>query len=130
MKIIRQHYSQAFKDLGVDITTEQWVILDSLYGLDGQSQTELADGSFKNMATVSRIIDLMCEKGITERFRSDQDKRRYKIFITAKGKEIYDSVKPTVDELRSLGWQGLDSDDYDNFLRIMNQIFQNFQERE
>jgi DNA-binding MarR family transcriptional regulator len=98
--------------------------------LDGQSQTELADGSFKNMATVSRIIDLMCEKGITERFRSDQDKRRYKIFITAKGKEIYDSVKPTVDELRSLGWQGLDSDDYDNFLRIMNQIFQNFQERE
>lgn len=126
MKIIRQHYNQAFRELGVDITTEQWVIIDSLFHEDGQSQTELADGSFKNMATVSRIIDLTCEKGYTERFRSESDKRRYKVFLTDQGKNIYKQVKPTVDRLRQQGWEGLSDEDYQHFLRIMNRVFENF----
>ncbi|MDX1683938.1 MAG: MarR family transcriptional regulator [Saprospiraceae bacterium] len=130
MKIIRQHYMQAFRDLGVDITTEQWVIVDSLFHQDGQSQTELADGSFKNMATVSRIIDLTCQKGFTERFRSESDKRRYRVFLTKKGKEVYHKIKPTVDQLRQKGWKGLSDEDYDDFLRIMNTIFSNFKEAE
>lgn len=128
MKVIRQQYTQAFKELGADITTEQWVILDSLFQHDGQSQTDLADGSFKNMATVSRIIDLMCEKGLTERFRSEKDKRRYKIFLTENGRHLYSRVRPKVDELRTLGWRGLNDGDYGDFLRIMNRIFDNFQE--
>lgn len=130
MKVIRQQYTLAFKEIGADITTEQWVIIDSLFRSDGQSQTEIADGSFKNMATVSRIIDLICEKGYTERFRSESDRRRYKIFLTDKGREIYNMVKPRVDELRRQGWQGLNDKDYDDFLRIMNRVFENFQESE
>jgi DNA-binding MarR family transcriptional regulator len=130
MKVIRQQYTLAFKEIGADITTEQWVIIDSLFHSDGQSQTEIADGSFKNMATVSRIIDLICEKGYTERFRSESDKRRYKIFLTDKGREIYHKVKPKVDQLRRQGWQGLSNKDYDDFLRIMNRVFDNFQELE
>lgn len=126
MKIIRQHYMQAFRDMDVDITTEQWVIIDSLFHNDGQSQTELADGSFKNMATVSRIVDLTCNKGYTRRVRSKTDKRRYRVFITEKGKRIYHQLKPTVDDLRKKGWKGLSESDYQDFLRIMNTIFENF----
>ena len=67
IKIIRQNYLKAFKEIDVDLTTEQWVLLDSLYESDGVSQNELANGSFKNAPTVSRIIDLLCKKGLTER---------------------------------------------------------------
>ncbi|RMG86847.1 MAG: MarR family transcriptional regulator [Bacteroidetes bacterium] len=127
MKIIKQNYLQAFKEIGVDLTTEQWVILDALYHNNGLSQSDLANGSFKNAPTVSRIIDLLCKKGLTERHRFENDRRRYKIFMTPKGKETYEKALPTVLELRKKGWQHLSDEDYQNLIRILNQIAQNFQ---
>lgn len=129
LKVIRVQYTQAFKRIGVDITTEQWVIMDNLYHKNGQSQNNIAEGSFKNAATVSRIIDLMCKKGITERQRFDNDRRRYKIFLTENGKSIYEKALPEVIKLREQGWKNLTDQDYSDFLRIMNQIFDNFQGR-
>jgi len=127
LKQIRFVFSRTFKEQDVDITTEQWVLLYSLYQSNGQSQKELADNSFKDAPTVSRIIDLLCKKKLTERLRFDGDRRRYKIFLTDKGREVVDKVYPAILELRSKGWEELSDDDYNNFLRILNQLFENFQ---
>lgn len=126
-RVIRLSFSQAFRQLGVDITPEQWVILDKLYIDNGLSQTDLASDSFKNAPTVSRIIDLLCEKGLTERQRFENDRRRYKIFLTEKGREVVEKVLPVVHELREQGWNELSEDDYRTFVRIMNQMFKNFE---
>ncbi len=69
LRIIKLNFIQGFKDAGIDLTPEQWVIIDRLHQQNGISQTELANGSFKNAPTVSRIIDLLCKKGLTERQR-------------------------------------------------------------
>ena len=127
MKIIRHNYMQTFKEIGVDITTEQWVLLDSLYQQDGQSQSNLGNNSFKNPPTVSRIIDLLCKKGLTQRQQAENDRRAYCIFLTDKGRKTYEKVLPSVLELRKRGWQNLSDEDYESFLRIINQVFQNFE---
>ncbi len=129
LKVIRYNYTKVFKQLGLDITTEQWVIIDSLYAQNGQSQNAIAEGSFKNAATVSRIIDLMCKKGITERQRFDNDRRRYKIYLTQTGESIYEKALPEVLKLREMGWKNLTDEDYKDFLRIMNQVFENFEKQ-
>ncbi len=129
MKIIRNNYLKVFKEIGIDITTEQWVLMDCLYQNNGMSQTELATESFKNAPTVSRIIDLLCKKELTERLRFENDRRRYKIFLTKKGKKTYEKVYPHVIELRNKGWNNLSNDDYTTFLRIMNQIFTNYEKK-
>ncbi len=126
MKMIRSKYLKKFKEIGVDITTEQWVLMDCLYEQDGLSQNELANESFKNAPTVSRIIDLLCKKGITERQRFDNDRRRYKIFLTNKGVKIYKKAHPHVEELRKLGWAKLTNKDYADFVRIMDKIYKNY----
>lgn len=128
MKIIRNNYLKRFKEIGVDITTEQWMLLDLLYQENGISQNDLAQGSFKNAPTVSRIVDLLCKKGLTERQRFDNDRRRYKIFLTKKGKTTYEKALPEVLDLRRQGWENLSDRDYKTFLRIINQIFKNFDE--
>ncbi len=127
IKVIKLNYLKAFKEAGIDLTTEQWVIMDSLYKNNGVSQTDLANGSFKNAPTVSRIIDLMCKKNLTTRQRFENDRRRYKIFLTEEGQATYEKALPIVEELRRQGWEGLSDEDYEVFLRIMNQIFQNFE---
>lgn len=125
IKMIRSKYNTAFKQLGFDITTEQWVILEKLYWNNGQSQSDLADGSYKNAPTVSRIIDLLVKKGLVERQRFENDRRRYKIFLTEEGREVVDTCYPAILELRENGWQNLTDEDYETFMRIINQITDN-----
>ncbi len=127
IKLVKLNYLKAFKEAGIDLTTEQWVVLDSLYKQNGVSQTELANDSFKNAPTVSRIIDLLCNKELTERQRFENDRRRYRIFLTEKGKATYEKALPIVLHLRQQGWQHLSDEDYKVFRRIMNQIFKNFE---
>ena len=47
LRMIKLNFIQGFKEAGVDLTPEQWVIIDRLYHQNGISQTELANGSFK-----------------------------------------------------------------------------------
>lgn len=125
-KVIKNTFLQAFKEKGINITTEQWVILDLLYQKDGISQTELANKSDKDAPTTSRIIDLMCKKGLIERRKVENDRRKFHIFLTPHGNNTYDELLPIAQELRLRGWEGLNDDDYEHFLRIMNQIYGNF----
>lgn len=125
-RIIRLSFTQAFREHQLDITPEQWVILDKLYHNNGISQTALANDSFKNAPTVSRIIDLLCTKQLTERQRFENDRRRYKIFLTPKGRTLVEKALPIVANLRQQGWQQLSDEDYEVFKRIMDQVFDNF----
>lgn len=125
-RVIRLSFTQAFRESGLDITPEQWVILDKLYENNGLSQTDLASDSFKNAPTVSRIIDLLCDKKLTERQRFENDRRRYKIFLTKEGKALVERAIPIVADLRNQGWNNLSETDYVIFKRIMNQMFDNF----
>lgn len=125
-RIVKLSYSQSFKSAGYDITPEQWVILESLFQNNGQSQNDLAEFSFKDAPTVSRILDLLCKKGYTKRQKVDGDKRARKITLTKKGKELVQGMQPLVSDLRAQGWQNLKTDDYDQLIRIINQVFDNY----
>lgn len=126
LRMIKLNFIQGFKDAGVDLTPEQWVMIDRLHEHDGISQTELANGSFKNAPTVSRIIDLLVNKGMVERQRFENDRRRYKIFLTETGKETFEKANPVALRLRKKGWENLSDKDYNNFVKIINQVFENF----
>ncbi len=128
LRKIKQRYIQTFKDAGIDITPEQWALLDKLYQTNGISQNKLANGTYKNAPTVSRIIDLLCKKGWTKRSRSEHDRRSYKIFLTSEGKNIVEILVPKVTHLRKLGWENISEEEYKVFVRIMNQLYENYEE--
>ena len=126
LKLIRQSYLQAFRDQQADITTEQWVLLDRLAQGDGISQTDLANDSFKNAPTVSRIITLLAKKKLILKKQSSDDRRQYLIYLSDGGRKLHERVLPAVLGLRGQGWQQLSEEDYENFVRIMDQISENF----
>lgn len=123
---VKLSFSQAFTQLGLDITPEQWVILENLYFNNGLSQTELAERIFKNTPTISRILDLLGKKGLTERKRFENDRRRHRIFLTPAGKAVVEKAQPVVRQLREQGWHKLSEEDYQHLDRILNQVFDNF----
>lgn len=124
-KAVKADIKRRFKNLKVDLTPEQWLLLDKLKDVEGLAQVELGGSTYKDAPTVSRIIDLLCKKGYAERKSYPDDRRKFKIYITYKGREVLVKARPAILESRAAGWNGLSHDDYDHLVRIANKIFSN-----
>ncbi len=127
-RLLKQHYLRAFKEEGIDISTEQWVLLDRLFTEGDASQTDLANGTFKDAPTVSRIIDKLARKRLVERRRFPNDRRRYLVAITDSGRQVHSRIMPYVKDLRRQTWDGLTEEDFARFQEILGHIRSNFEE--
>lgn len=124
-KVVRQDLINRFNHADIDLTPEQWVILSKLYG-EVQNQTDLANGSFRDKHTVSRILDLLAKKGYIRRETDPEDGRRYLIHITDEGLEMIEKAKPHVYASRERGWEDLTEEEYDNLLALLDKVFTNY----
>lgn len=122
---IKQYAQKKFKELGFGVTVDQWIILKNLYEMDGVHQYELAEKTFKDTPTLTRIIDLLCEKGLARREMDSNDRRKYKVFLSDAGKVKVEEMLPMVSTIRKKGWEGLKVEDFENFKRILNKIHEN-----
>lgn len=126
-RIAKLSFTKAFKKMGVDITPEQWIVLDKLDVNKEMSQKEIGNESFKNAPTISRIIDNLVRKELVNRISEENDRRKTAISLTKKGKKLVDQCREEVDGLRDLSWNKLTDKDYKEFNRIIDQIFENFE---
>ncbi len=126
-RIAKLSFTKAFKKLDVDITPEQWIVLDKLDVNKEMSQKEIGNESFKNAPTISRIIDNLVRKGFVSRVSEAHDRRKTAISLTPEGKKLVDKCRKEVDALRDLSWNNLSDQDYIEFNRIVDQVFENFE---
>ncbi|XXT25583.1 MarR family transcriptional regulator [Sorangium sp. So ce429] len=56
-----------FRAHGVEITPEQWMVLVRLWEQEGVTQMHLAERTFRDVPTMSRIVALMERDGLIER---------------------------------------------------------------
>ncbi|MES2517317.1 MAG: MarR family transcriptional regulator [Bacteroidota bacterium] len=127
IKKIRQSLQKKLDDLKVDLTVDQWVLLDHVYRHEGGgiSQNELAEMTVKDAPTVTRIIDLLVKKGLAERTMAENDRRKFNITLTEAGRNKFHEAYPIVAEVRRKGWGELNDDDYKTFVRILDSIYTN-----
>lgn len=127
VKAERLDLSQRFKRMGVDLTPDQWHILTLLFkNKKGHSQNELALSSFKDAPTVSRIIDLMCKKGFTQRLPFEGDRRRHQVTISQKGIDTVNLVMPEAEKNKELGLEGLSESDLESLTKIVSRVYANY----
>lgn len=125
-RVVKLAFHKCFKELGIDITPEQWVVMDSLYHENDQSQKQLASGSFKDAPTISRIINVLEKKQWVERKASLEDRRVFIIHQTEAGRNTTEILQTEISKLREKGWNGLSQEDYDLLTRIINRVFDNY----
>ncbi|QJD77642.1 MarR family winged helix-turn-helix transcriptional regulator [Spirosoma rhododendri] len=128
IKKIRNALQKQFNDAGFDLTVDQWVVLDHIARNPGISQNSISEITVKDAPTVTRIIDLLSQKGLVERRMADTDRRKFLVFLTDAGQAKYDEVLPVVSAMRRKGWGNLSDDDYHQFVKIMDSIYQNMSE--
>ncbi len=125
-KRMKQALHKRLLEEGAEITADQWVLLNILADDGPASQFEIAERSYKDAPTVTRMIDLLHKKGLVDRLADPSDRRRFQIVLTVQGRKKYQETLPLVREIRAMGYDGLTDADLNQLIRIMNTIFQNF----
>ena len=127
VKLIKQDLTRRFRYAQIDLTPEQWSLLDELASHGEMAQRELASGTFKDAPTVSRIVDLLVKRDLVFRKADEDDRRKYLLSLTEQGRKVYGLSAPIVDEARRRGWSGLDDADYEHLKKILTRISKNVQ---
>ncbi len=110
---------------GVDISGEQWVILKRIYEQEGINQREIAGLTYKDPASVTRMIDLLEKQELVNRRDIDGDRRSYNLFLTKKGITLVEKIIPLAKELRKQGIKGISKQDMETFKNVLNKIYDN-----
>ena len=124
-KRMKQHFQRQLVLAETDITIDQWVVLQSLNEENGLSQLDIAKATYKDAPTITRIIDLLCKKELTRRVPDLNDRRRFSIQLTQKGRKKIDLVMPVIQTAREDAWNGLSKEDMDVLVRVLNVVFDN-----
>jgi len=127
IKTYRQFAQRRLIEDGVEITIDQWLVLNSIAEKPEISQLEIADKVFKDAASVTRIIDLLIKKDYLNRETHEKDRRRFTLSITSEGKALLKSVSKIVEGNRATALKGLSDKSLTETREILNMIINNCQ---
>lgn len=116
-----------FRQNGVELTKEQWSILAVLWENDGCSQQYLADKSFRDRPSVTRLIDNMEKDGLVKRKPDVNDRRSNLIFLTKKGKQIQEKVMNLVNATVEESIKGISIENILTVKEVFHKIYQNLE---
>ncbi len=125
IKTYRKFSKQNFLKVVDDITVDQKLILQYLNDYPELSQKEIAELVFKDNASLTRMIDLMVNKKFLKRSMNNEDRRRYKIEITPKGKEVLNKLEPVIKENREKAFSGITEEELVQLNTTLNKILSN-----
>lgn len=84
----RSEMYRRFKRHGVELTPEQWMVLVRLWQNEGVTQSALAERTFRDLPTMSRILSLMEKSGLVERRRDKSDGRARLVYLSDRGRSM------------------------------------------
>lgn len=122
---IKRKLLSAFLGKGHDITFEQWTILNVLYSEPGLIQSEIAVKTYKDKTNVTRILDVLSKKGYAVRENHGKDRRSSCIFLTDKGRKMFDDLIPCVELINQQFRKGISDEELQMFTSILEKISKN-----
>jgi DNA-binding MarR family transcriptional regulator len=113
----------ALKDTG--ITTANWYYMRVLWKTEGISQQELAELVGVSSQTVVAATDIMEKNGLVRRGADPDDRRKFKIWLTPKGKALQNQMMPHAMDLLIRSAEGISKKDIACFFDVALRIRRN-----
>ena len=90
IKSYHQFQQRLLDKAGVDITPDQWLVLDLIIRPKGYTQREIAQKLGKDTASVNRILALIIKKGYISRIAADG--KAAKPIVTESGRVVLEAA--------------------------------------
>ncbi len=120
---VRNQAEQLMAPLGV--TPEQWAILVRLWQKDDLPQSDLAELTFRDKGSVTRLIDGLERRGYVARARDPRDARSHRILLTREGRDLEKQLLPLVQRFVARWTRGIGGEDLAVTLRTLRALYRN-----
>lgn len=129
-----QEIIKNFKDLvnrsfhvnELDISYDQWMVINVISKKQGVSQVYIADHTRKEPASVSRILKLLEKKGVIEKVAARGNLRAKRIYLTPKGDDVHRRATRLFNMIAKDGFNGVHEQEINLFVRILDKLQGNF----
>lgn len=120
---------KTLKHHGVDnITREQFSILLLLSLGDGLYQTQIANILGKDRPNITRMIDVLETNGFIRREKDENNRRILKVYLTEKGREKAEFVKPLKARMNAAQYKGMSDEEILTLVTLLRKVRQNIEE--
>ena len=128
-KMVRAIANRKFVEADYPITPEQFTVLTAILDHDGLYQRQIGALTLKDRPNITRIINILENKGLVTRTADTNKRKIFKINITEKGKEAYEEVRPTGVEHWQQTVEGVTDEELESCLKVLNKIKINLEEK-
>ena len=111
--------------VGLGVTRAQWKVLFKLTRTPGLRQVELADMLDLEPITLCRIVDRLEEGGLVERSRDPEDRRAWRLHVTAKAQPLIDKLQAVGADLVEQAFSGIDPRDIQITRQVLARVREN-----
>ena len=108
-----------------DLTIDQGMVLLFLDKHSELTQKEIAALIFKDNASMTRMINLMVNKKYLKRSMNKVDRRRFTLELTAKGKDVLETLPPIILSNREKSLEGISPNEIIQLETILKKIAAN-----
>ncbi len=122
---IRQYGQNVLKAHNIDITIEQWLVLNVINENELISQISIGEKLVKDKPTISRMVNHLEKKEFIIKNTSPLDTRKVELSMSKKGRVLIDTLYPIIEKIRFTGLNKLTKDENKNIKSILEKIQNN-----
>lgn len=119
---LKKHLAEVFKKNGVNLTAEQYLVMDTLWNEGTLTQQAISFIIQKDKNSVTQFIDNLEKKGLVTRSVAKDDRRVNNIVVTAEGMALKDSTKQLAIETMNKALEGIPEEQVLIFVDVLKKI--------
>jgi len=123
--LLKRQIHRIIAEKNIEITPDQWVILNYLWEENGLSIGELVAKSRKDFGNVTRIVEKLEKLNYVTKERKEDDRRSFLVYYTDKAKQIKSAVEECQNRSLEISLKNISSKEQKVLLDILDKIEKN-----
>ncbi|MDY6436585.1 MAG: MarR family transcriptional regulator [Bacteroidales bacterium] len=124
---IKKYFLDKLQENGINMTPEQYLVMDILWDEQSISQQKIADIIKKDKNSVTKFIDSLEKNNLVCRTLDKNDRRINKIELTEQGLALKNEATEVAIKFMNDTIKGISEKDLDNFVKVLQQIINNLE---
>jgi DNA-binding MarR family transcriptional regulator len=127
---LKKHTASVFKKEGINLTAEQFLVMDTLWNQGEMTQQNIAYIIQKDKNSVTQFIDNLEKKGLVQRVVYTADRRVNNIKLSKAGLAMKDNTKKVAIAAINDILEGIPEEELKDFVKVLNKACENIEKLE
>ena len=127
-RLLRRNFDRRARDHG--LSRSRWQVLWHLAREEGIKQAELAERMDVAPISLTRQLDNLEQEGLVARRRDEQDRRCFRIYLTAAAQPALTILRELAQEVREQAFDGLSEQEVIQLQQLLSRVRQNLSAEE